>query len=53
MGLSAFNRMRANRLAEEEARKAEAELASKSVEKTVEKPKRKKTDAEKLKGNKE
>ena len=52
MGLSAFNRMRANRLAEEEARKAEAELASKSVEKT-EKPKRKKTDAEKLKGNKE
>ena len=66
MGLSAFNLMRA-RLAEEEARKAkEAELASSKQEvqqeevspqiveerPVVEKPKRKKTDAEKLKSKK-
>ena len=66
MGLSAFNRMRAMKLAEEEARKAEeARLASlEEVQEAVvpqvieepapavAKPKRKKTDAEKLKSRK-
>ena len=64
MGLSAFNLMRARLQAEEEARKAkEAELASLKQEEVapqvvegqplvVEKPKRKRTDAEKLKSKK-
>lgn len=64
MGLSAFNLMRLRLQQEEEAKKAkEAELASSSEvvapqvipeepSPVVEKPKRKKTDAEKLKSKK-
>ena len=67
MGLSAFNLMRARLQAEEEARKAkeleelafspkvEAPVVVETIEEpkpVVEKPKRKKTDAEKLKSKK-